>query len=153
MNSINAYSKPFKNEELDRQLEFGFKNYSDKILGCFLYDYLLDDCWVDELQNLQKKNIKPNEEFICEFCDKQLVSKQSKNNHLKTSYCKNMYEKELKIKEYEQQIKDKDDEINKLRNQIKDIENKHLKSELENMKENMKEMKNLYSIIILKKYR
>jgi hypothetical protein len=103
-----------------------------------------------KLQNKLEKNIK-QEEFICEFCDKKFVSKQSKNNHLKTSYCKNIYEKELKIKEYEKQTeidrelnnkqKDEitrlDNENNQFRKEIKDNETeiKYLKSELESMKD------------------
>jgi hypothetical protein len=104
-----------------------------------------------KLQNKHlEKNIK-QEEFICEFCDKKFVSKQSKNNHLKTSYCKNIYEKELKIKEYKKQAeidlelnnKQKDEitrlenENTELRKEIKDNETemKHLKSELESMKD------------------
>jgi len=63
---------------------------------------------------------------------------------LKTSYCKNIHEKELKIKEYQKQTKiDFDlnnnlkEEIIRLQTQLKDndIEMKHLKSELENMKD------------------
>ena len=55
--------------------------------------------------SLQNKKEKENIDkvFICEFCDKKFTAKQSKNSHLKTSYCKNAYEKELKIKEYEKQ--------------------------------------------------
>lgn len=103
--------------------------------------------------SLQNKKEKENIDkvFICEFCDKKFTAKQSKNNHLKTSYCKNVHEKELKIKEYEKQTKidlefnnkQKDEidrlenENNELRKELKDNETeiKYLKSELESMKD------------------
>jgi hypothetical protein len=128
MNSINAYSKPFKNEELDRQIEFELNNYSEKILGCFLYDFLYEydenemiceyceNIYYDKsnlvrhqktskfcikIQIEKNENIKINK-FICEFCDKKLTTKQSLNRHLNT--CKNK-------------------EIKNLQNEIKDIKN------------------------------
>uniref|UniRef100_A0A6C0DZT0 GIY-YIG domain-containing protein n=1 Tax=viral metagenome TaxID=1070528 RepID=A0A6C0DZT0_9ZZZZ len=182
MNSTNACSKPFKNEELNRQIESELKNYSDKILGCFLYDFLLDDFLdynviftceycnaVLKTQNSLIKHQKTNkkctttrenknifietEKYVCEFCDKEFTTKQSKDSHLKNTNCKVIYDNNEKIKnkddeikviydKFNEKIKNKDDEINKYRNQIKilqaqlkETEIKYLKSELKSMKD------------------
>jgi len=81
MNSINAYSKPFKNEELDRQLEFELKNYSEKILGCFLYDFLL---YSDEYDDYDENN----EMNKCEYCKSEFKTDFNLKKHQNTAkYC------------------------------------------------------------------
>ena len=72
MNSVRAYSKPFINEELDRQLEFEINDYKDKTFGCYLYDYYL------EFNNI----------YVCEYCKKEFKSINSLNYHKKSAkYC------------------------------------------------------------------
>ena len=72
MNSVRAYSKDFINEQLDRELEFELIDYSNRILGCFLYDYYL---------GLETDEYK----MECEYCKKEFSSKSSLNNHKKTA--------------------------------------------------------------------
>ena len=85
----------------------------------------------------ENKNIFiETEKYVCEFCDKEFTTKQSKDLHLKNTNCKVIYDK------FNEKIKNKDDEINEFRNQIeilqaqlKETEIKYLKSELESMKD------------------
>ena len=73
MNSVRAYSKSFIDQELDRQLEFEINDFSDRILGCYLYDYYLE--------------LDFDQEMECNFC-KKTFSLSSLNNHKVTAkYC------------------------------------------------------------------
>ena len=75
MNTVRAYSKCFINEELDRQLEFEINDFSDRILGCYLYDYYLGFDFEEE-------------QMECNFCKKIFSSLSSLNNHkLTAKYC------------------------------------------------------------------
>lgn len=73
MNTVRACSNNIINEELDRELEFELNDYSDRLFGCFLYDFL--DFDLDFY----------NQECICEFCEKQLNTTSSLNYHKKTN--------------------------------------------------------------------
>ena len=75
LNSIRAYSKSFINEELDRRLEFELRDFSNKILGCFLYDYLNDNIDIDI----------DNEDMECKFCKNQLSTISNLNYHIKNN--------------------------------------------------------------------
>ncbi len=77
MNSMRAYSKSDIDKELDRQLEFELKDFSNKILGCYLYDYYSDSDYESELDC--------KEELECEFCKSKLKSKNSLNSHIKNN--------------------------------------------------------------------
>ena len=75
MNSVRAYSKDFINEQLDRELEFELIDYSNRILGCFLYDYYL---------GLETDEYK----MECEYCQKEFSTNSALNNHKnKAKYC------------------------------------------------------------------
>ena len=88
LNSVKAYSKPFINKELDRELEFILNNYNDKILGCFTYDYY--EIYSDEIYS--------DEIFNCEFCKNKLSTKGNMLLHQKNSkYCISI-QKELNVK-------------------------------------------------------
>jgi hypothetical protein len=143
LNSIRAYSKSFINEELDRQLEFELRDFSNKILGCFLYDYLNDNIDSEDMecefckkkfssksnlryhiktnkkcQEIQLQQNKDNivfENVNCEFCDKNFT-KQTIKIHHKT--CKKKIDIELK-----NLISDKDTEIKNLKKENKKIKN------------------------------
>jgi hypothetical protein len=69
LNSTRAYSKSFINEELDRLLEFELRDFTNKILGCFLYDYLDD---TDKIME-------------CQFCNKNFSNKSNLKYHIKTN--------------------------------------------------------------------
>jgi hypothetical protein len=76
MNRVRAYSKSFMNEQIDRELEFELLDYSDRIFGCFLYDFYLDI----DFDNQNK--------MICEFCNTNFNTISSLNNHKKKAkYC------------------------------------------------------------------
>lgn len=70
LNTVRAYSKSFINEDLDRQLEFELGDFSNRILGCFLYDYLDNNT---------------DEEMECKFCKKQLSTVGNLNYHIKNN--------------------------------------------------------------------
>jgi hypothetical protein len=81
MNSVRACPKDFINEKLDRELEFELNDYSDKILGCFLYDYFLFDYSL-------YLNYKVDQEllgFICEYCKNVFYNKSNLQRHQRTS--------------------------------------------------------------------
>jgi hypothetical protein len=83
LNSVRAYSKPFINEELDRLIEFQIQDFSNKILGCYLYDYLD----LDEF-NLDKQ--------ICNHCNNEFINLISLRSHQKKSkYCLKLQNKEF----------------------------------------------------------
>ena len=147
MNSVRAYSKTFINEELDRQLEFEINDYTDKILGCYLYDYHFDinlqiECnfcksilKTNSSLNYHMKNNKkcleiqkeknPNMEkiikkdFKCEYCNKLFSSKNNLILHINT--CKSKIEtlkKESKIYILEKENIKKNIEIEDLKNEL-----------------------------------
>ena len=143
MNTKNAYINRFKNDELDRQLEFEFKNYSEKLLGCFLYDFLLYSDEYDEnkiicefcnteLCNMYtlkthkltnrncieiQKMTNTIDEIICEFCDKSFNSKIQLNTHINSSkICKIIQKLKENHKEEINQVKENHkEEINQLK--------------------------------------
>jgi len=86
MNSVRAYSKSFIDQELDRQLEFEINDFSDRILGCYLYDYYL------ELDFLKKKDKKS---FECEYCNKVLSTNQILQYHIESCVQKKIFETKL----------------------------------------------------------
>jgi hypothetical protein len=144
MNTKNAYINRFKNVELDRQLEFEFKNYSEKLLGCFLYDFLLYSDEYDEnkiicefcnteLCNMYtlkthkltnrncieiQKMTNTIDEIICEFCDKSFNSKIQLNTHINSSkICKIIQKLKENHKEEINQVKENHkEEINQEKN-------------------------------------
>ena len=77
LNSVRAYSKSYRNEELDREIEIEvgnlLKTYSTNIFGCFTIDYYEDDSNDD--------NIKMN----CGFCNKIYSTKGNLDYHKKNS--------------------------------------------------------------------
>jgi hypothetical protein len=73
MNSIRAYSKENMDEQLDRELENEINNFSEKLLGCFLYDYYL---------NL---DFEENKEFFCEYCNSTLSTRSNLLFHQKNN--------------------------------------------------------------------
>ena len=79
MNSVRAYSKSFINEELDRELEFELIDYSNRLLGCFLYDFYLDDFNDIDIDN---------QCLFCEYCNTSFKTTSALNNHKnKAKYC------------------------------------------------------------------
>ena len=76
MNSVRAYSKSFIDQELDRQLEFELNDFSNRLLGCYSYDYYVnldyDFC----------------QEMNCEFCNNVFSNLSNLNIHKKKAkYC------------------------------------------------------------------
>ena len=73
LNSARACSKSVVNEELDRLLEFELRDFTNKILGCFLYDYL--DDYSENTDKIME----------CEFCNKSFSNKSNLQYHKKTN--------------------------------------------------------------------
>lgn len=139
MNSVRAYSKSFINEELDRQLEFEINDFSDKILGCYLYDYYLNSDFSSQIEceycnkifsnnsnlkthiknakyciKLRNGNFESN--FICSLCKKSFSTKQYKENHKKI--CNNSIINENII--LKQLLKEKEEMVKHLKEQTKE---------------------------------
>ena len=104
LNSIRAYSKPFIDKELDRKLEFYLKDYTDKLLGCYLYDYYLD---FDDNKTIEVDNYSL---VYCEYCDKTFTNIKKHVNICKERKKDN----EKLIVEYEKKIQELKEYIIKL---------------------------------------
>ena len=160
LNSIRAYSKSFINEELDRRLEFELRDFSNKILGCFLYDYLdvnIDnedmECKFCKTQlstvgnlnyhiknnkkclDIQKKQNQTDNNMLvsCDFCKKQFSNKSLKT-HLQCCKNKTIELIEEKVKLIEYMKKEKDDLIEEHKKEKDDLIEEH-KEEKDEMKE------------------
>ena len=122
MNSVRAYSKSFIDKELDRQLEFEINDFSDRILGCYLYDYYLEldfgqqmECnfckkifsTTSSLNNhkitakycLKIQNKTVTEKFKCSYCDKNFTSKYGLSLHTKACNDLNVMQEKEKDKD------------------------------------------------------
>ena len=138
MNSVRAYSKSFINEELDRQLEFEINDFSNKILGCYLYDYYLDfDPQIEceycnkifsnnsnlktHIKNskycLKLRNVQFEGNFTCSLCKKSFSTKQYKENHEKICNNNSIINENILLK---QMLKEKEEMIKVLKEQIKE---------------------------------
>jgi hypothetical protein len=145
LNSVRAYSKSHIDEELDRQLEFQIQDFSNSILGCYLYDYLdldIDETEIEcdfcnksfsnisnlryhkktnkKCQVIQNKDNKDEIEssFVnCEFCNK-LFTVQILKTHYKNCKKKSDFE----INELRKLLISKDEENNKLHLRITELE-------------------------------
>jgi hypothetical protein len=134
MNSVRAHSKSFFDEELDRKLSFELNNYNDRILGCYLYDYLDLEVYCETKQTEYKDN---KSVYKCNDCDKVLSTKQTLTNH--SSICKEKKNKHLndvvekdklivklntKLKIYKEQLLQKDNQIKSLQDDLYKMANK-----------------------------
>ena len=83
MNSARAYSKEYIDQQLDREIESKINDFSNKLLGCFLYDYYINLDFEEEQQ------------ITCQFCYKTFSSKSALGTHQKTTkYCLKLQNKE-----------------------------------------------------------
>jgi len=142
MNSVRAHSKSFFDKELDRKLSFELNNYNDRILGCYLYDYL--DLEVYKSENKQTECKEDKSIYKCNDCDKVLSTKQTLTNH--SLICKEKKNKQLndvfekdklivklntklkiykeQIERYKEQLLQKDNQIKSLQDELYKIANK-----------------------------
>lgn len=106
MNSNRAYSKSLIDMELDRKLSFELNNHDDRILGCYVYDYLDLELEQEQKEKEKEKGQKKDNQTSCKHCDSVFKTKSSLNNHKNAKYCLEIQEKKAK-KSYKCEFCDK----------------------------------------------
>jgi hypothetical protein len=176
MNSMRACSKSFIDQELDRQLEFEIKDFSDKILGCYVYDYIdLDleeqlECefckkilsTIYSLKSHQKTvksclkiqgKLTEISYFNCEYCDKKFTIKSNLSAHDKICKKRLKAKRDIEIRKKELDIKNAEilQQLIEENNNLKDEKNK-IKNENEKILKNM-EIENKKDKSKIKRYK